>query len=89
MTAEVFPVWEYINEELHARRWSKERLAVEMGGDENRNHCLIDIMCHCKNDKRIMLSKDTADKLAHAFGTSAELWMNLDAAFRNHPRSLT
>lgn len=78
ISAEVFPVWEYINNELHERRWSKERLAKEMGGDENHNLCALDFLQRCLLEPRLLLGEDIAAGLSRAFGTSKELWLNLD-----------
>jgi hypothetical protein len=78
ISAEVFPVWEFINDELHARKWSKERLAVEMGGDSDKNLFALDFLQHCPLDEGILLGEHTARQLAKAFGTSSELWLNLD-----------
>lgn len=78
--AECIPVSEFIAEELRAREWSEDTLAERMGGGVQANHHTLSIL-NC-NDPTVHLSDRTAYKLAHAFGTSVTLWLNLDAAWR-------
>ncbi len=72
--ADVFPPGEFIKEELDSRGWTQGDLAA-----------IIDRPLQAVNEvisgKRA-ITPETAKALAEAFGTSAQLWMNLDAAWR-------
>ncbi len=68
--AEVFPPGEYIRDEIEARGWTQRDLAGVLGRSEPKVSELI-------NGKRAITSQ-TARKLAAAFGTSAEVWLNLE-----------
>lgn len=70
--AETFSVAEFIRDELEARSWTVKDLAVAMHRPEHRVAHLVD------GQERI--TPQTAAWLAAAFTTSAELWLNLDAA---------
>ncbi len=83
---EPIPVWNYIADEMEARGWDRITLAVEMGGDEEevqRNLCSLDILDQCRFEAGILLGESTAAKLATAFGTSAQLWLNLDKSCKS------
>lgn len=68
--AEVFPPGEYIKDEIEARGWTQRELARVLGRSEPKVSELI-------NGKRAITSQ-TAKELAAAFGTSAEVWLNLE-----------
>ncbi len=72
--AEVFPPGETLREELEARGWSQADLAEILGRSEG---LVSDIVAGKRG-----ISPETARGLAAAFGTSAEFWMNLDAAYQ-------
>lgn len=72
--AEVFPPGEFIREELAARDWSQLDLADIMGRPPRVVNELI-------AGKR-SITPDTARELGEAFGTGAEYWMNLEAAYQ-------
>ena len=72
--AEVFPPGEFIREELEARGWSQLDLADIMGRPPRVVNELI-------AGKR-SITPDTARELGEAFGTGAEYWMNLEAAYQ-------
>jgi HTH-type transcriptional regulator / antitoxin HigA len=74
IAAEVFPPGDYIREELEARHWRQSDLAAVLG----RPLPAINEMINGK--KRI--TAETAKALALAFGTSAEVWLNLETAYR-------
>jgi HTH-type transcriptional regulator / antitoxin HigA len=72
--AEVFPPGEILKEELEARGWTQADLAEIIGRHVNSvNEIVI--------GKR-GISPEMARSLAAALGTSAEVWMNLDAAYQ-------
>ena len=76
ITAEdnLFPPGEFIRDELDARNWTQEDLAAIL----NRPLPTVNQIILAK--KRI--TSQTAQELAAAFGTSAELWLNLEASYR-------
>ena len=74
LTENVFSPGEYIRDELSARGWTQEKLAQIMGRPET---ALSEIINGSKT-----ITTQTAKELAAAFGTSAELWMNLESAYR-------
>jgi HTH-type transcriptional regulator/antitoxin HigA len=71
--AQAFPPGEFIKEELEARGWTQGDLATIMGRQDSVVSAII-------NGKR-SVSSQIASELASAFGTSAELWMNLQATY--------
>jgi HTH-type transcriptional regulator / antitoxin HigA len=73
MNPEAFAPGEYIAEELEARGWSQLDLAEILGRPAQAVNEII-------NAKRA-ISADTARGLAEAFGTSAQMWMNLQSAY--------
>ena len=72
--AEVFPPGEYIADELAARGWSQRQLAETLGRSEPKVSEII-------NGKRAITTR-TAKELAAAFGTSAEVWLNLETRWQ-------
>lgn len=71
---DLFPPGEYIRDELEARGWTQEDLAAILGRPLSAVNQII------KGNKAI--TPQTAHELAAAFGTSAELWLNLENAYR-------
>jgi len=72
--AEVFPPGEFIREEIEARGWTQNDLAEILGRPLAAVNQII-------KGKRAITPK-TARELGAAFGTSAELWLNLETAWR-------
>ena len=72
--AEVFPPGEFIRDELEERCWTQSDLAKIMGRSQPAINEII-------SGKR-SITPETAIALGSAFGTSAELWLNLESAFR-------
>jgi HTH-type transcriptional regulator/antitoxin HigA len=72
--AEVFPPGEFIREELEARGWTQKDLAEVLGRP------LQTVNQIARGKKRI--TPETAVELSQAFGTSPELWLNLENTFR-------
>ena len=70
----VTPPGVYIREEIKERGWTQEDLALIM------DRPLPTINRIINGKKRI--TADTAKQLGAAFGTSAELWMNLENSYR-------
>ena len=72
--AEVFPPGEFIKEELEARDWAQDDLAEILG----RPTRLINELIAGKRG----ITPETAKGLGEAFGTNAQLWMNLESLYR-------
>lgn len=72
--AEVFPPGEFIRDELSARGWEQRDLADIMGRPERTVSELV-------AGKRA-ITPETAQQLGEAFGTSAQFWLNMEAAYR-------
>ena len=73
LPAEAFLPGEYILDFLDARGWTQDDLAEVVG----RSRALINRLISGKT----AINSSTANELADAFGTSPELWMNLQTAF--------
>jgi HTH-type transcriptional regulator / antitoxin HigA len=82
--AEVFPVGEYLEEEMEERGWSSRDVAERMGGDVSVNECAVDLILNVSEMRGLRLGKETAEGLARAFGTSAQFWTNLDNSYHQH-----
>ncbi len=63
-----------VKQELEARGWSQKDLAAVLGRPEQ---AVSEIVNGVKQ-----ITPETALELAQAFGTSPELWMNLEANYR-------
>lgn len=74
VAAEGFPPGEYIRDELEARGWTQLDLAEILGKSITNISGIL--------NGKIGISPETAKGLGEAFGTSAELWLRLDAQFR-------
>ncbi|MFI4915121.1 MAG: HigA family addiction module antitoxin [Phycisphaerales bacterium JB060] len=74
MPAEVASPGEHIREELEERGWTQSDLATILG----RPLSAINQIINAKKS----ITPDTARELGEAFGTSAELWLNLESSFR-------
>lgn len=87
--AEAFPVGSFIAEELAARGWSTLDLAQRMGGGNPvTDRLALDILI-ATDDPNVLLGFRGAVMLARAFGTSAEFWQRLEAAYRDwHPDTI-
>lgn len=72
--AVVHPPGVFIEEELKARRWNQLDLAEVMG----RSPRLINELITVKRS----ITPETATGLSEAFGTDAELWMNLESQYQ-------
>lgn len=74
MPAEAFPPGEFVREELKARGWSQTDLAQIIG----RPHRVVNEIVAGKR----AVTPETAKELGEAFGTSPQLWMNLETSWR-------
>lgn len=73
---EAFPPGEFIKDELEARGWEQRDLAKIMDRPERLVSELI-------AGKRT-ITAETAQQLGQAFGTGAQLWLNLESAYQLH-----
>src|SRR5208282_4378151 len=72
--AEVFPPGEFIRDELEERGWTQSDLAKIIG----RPLSAINLIISGKKS----ITPETAIGLAGAFGTSPEMWLNLENAYQ-------
>jgi HTH-type transcriptional regulator/antitoxin HigA len=71
---DLFPPGEFIRDELDARNWTQEDLAIILGRPLKTINQII--------SAKKQITPQTARELAAAFGTSAEVWVNLEGAYR-------
>jgi len=71
---EVFPPGDFIREELEERGWTQGDLASIMGRPVETINRIV--------TGKLTITPETARGVAAAFGTSAELWLNLEAAYQ-------
>jgi len=74
LPVETFPPGEFIRDEIEARGWTQEVLAAVIGKS-------LKLVNEVVVGKRA-ITPETARALGEAFGTSAELWMNLEGAYQ-------
>ncbi|MDA8283414.1 MAG: HigA family addiction module antitoxin [Actinomycetota bacterium] len=72
--AEAFPPGEYLRDELAERGWAQGEFAEIIGRP-------VQVVSEILNGKKD-ITPETAIAIGAALGTSAELWMNLQATFR-------
>jgi plasmid maintenance system antidote protein VapI len=80
--AQSFHVGEYVTDQLAALGWSVADLAQRMDGDYATNLCAMDLLIHAPHPS-VVLGNTMATRLAGVFGTSVELWLNLDKAWHD------
>lgn len=79
--AECFHVGEFIADEMAARGWTSRDVAARMGGEDDAlDELALDLLIACPE---VLLGDDMPPKLARAFGVPAELFVNLDRAYRD------
>ncbi|MEK7996069.1 MAG: HigA family addiction module antitoxin [Planctomycetota bacterium] len=71
---EAFPPGEYIREELETRGWTQLDLAAILGRPAT---VVNEVIAGARS-----ITPETAQGLADAFGTSAQLWMNLESSYQ-------
>lgn len=74
--AQCFHPGEYIRDEMEARKWDAAELARRMSVHDVPVEIAVSLI-ECKQD----ITPNIAFGLRRAFGTSADLWMNLQQAF--------
>lgn len=73
ISVEAFPPGEYIQDEMDAREWTQDDLAAVMGRTRQHINRLI--------KGQTAIGPESAIELAAAFGTSSQLWMNLQTSY--------
>ncbi|HEY7770118.1 hypothetical protein [Longimicrobium sp.] len=76
---EVFPVAEFVRDEMAARGWGECDLIHRLGADAHAAWLAALILNPMPG---VLVDDDTAARLACAFGTSAALWLRLDAQWQ-------
>lgn len=78
----------YIREEMKARGWSRDQLALAMTSHEyGVNRLVVDFMLWPGGPKQgMVLGEETARSLAVAFGVSSEFFTNLWESCHGHER---
>ena len=74
--AEAFPPSEYLRDELGERGWTVADLAAAMGQPVRT---VTEIL-----DNEAAITTETARALSEALGTTPEVWLNLQAAYRRY-----
>ena len=74
--AEVFPPGEFVREELETRGWTQLDLTEIIG-------CPPRLVNEVIAGQR-SITPNTARRLGEAFGTGAQVWMNLESAYQLH-----
>jgi hypothetical protein len=79
---------EVIVEEIEARGWSRDDLATAMMAADDDNWGLhrlsVDLYLECgPDDPHLLMGSDGAEGFARAFGTSVDLWRNLERQWLN------
>ncbi len=72
----VFPPGEIIKDELEARGWTQARFAEILG----RPHQVVNGILNGKRE----ITPETALQIAAALGSSAEMWVRMEAEYRLH-----
>lgn len=84
--AKVFHVMDFVNDELEARGWNLDVLAVRMGGDASRNLLALQILDNVR-EPGVLLGEESAAAIGNAFGTGAKLWLNLDDTWQRYAKT--
>lgn len=85
---EVWPLASFLCDEMEARGWQTQDVAVRMGGktSDDMAHDLLELdLIMCVQDDKLTIGDETFLKLSQAFGVSAECFKNLDAKWREWP----
>jgi hypothetical protein len=85
--AEAFPLAELLGDEMIARGWTTDDVAIQMGGDETEiahNMFVVMLMLSVQREG-LLVGEETFNSLARAFGVDSNFFRNIDAAWRNAP----
>ena len=86
LPAEVHPLASFVAEELQARGWHTETLALRMNDKRHfgQNLLAIDMLLAVQDDK-LVIDDRLFDLMATAFGCSSEMLRSLDRQWRENP----
>ena len=85
--AEVFPLAELLGDEMEARGWTTDDVAILMGGDENKiaKNMLMVMLLLSVQKESLKIGDHTFDELSNAFEVDPMFFRNIDAAWHNAP----
>lgn len=83
--AEGFHPGGYVREEMDARDWGIPTMARHIGGDFEVTKLALELYLYNGPPELGCRMGELAEGFAQAFGTSIELWRNLEAAWVLHP----
>jgi hypothetical protein len=83
--AEVFPLAEYLADEMTARGWQTEDVAARMDGQEFIKDLLCLDILMCVHDDQMLIGDELFGGLAHAFDVNEDYLRNLDRTWRENP----
>ena len=74
----------FILDELDERGWTRDELAVRMGGESAINRLTLDMYFEVgPTEPSLLLGEETARQLGRAFGVSPQFFLRLHAAWRS------
>lgn len=76
--AEVFHPSVFIQEEMDARGWSRDDLALRMGGDFATDRLALEVYFILQHKRSMRIGDKFARQLARAFDVSPEFFLNLE-----------
>ena len=85
--AEVFPLAELLGDEMEARGWTTDDVALRMGGDENiiaRNLLAFMLLLSVQREG-LLIGDAMLDNLTKVFDIDATFFRNIDSAWREAP----
>lgn len=82
--AEVFSLAEHLGDEMAARGWTVEDVALRMGGDFGIDALALGLLLAVQEDN-LIIDDDTIVRLAGAFDVSPDLFRNLHAIWLKYP----
>jgi hypothetical protein len=85
--AEVFCLAELLSDEMIARGWTTEDVAVRMSAtvdDLAKNLLALDLLM-CVHDDKLLVGDRMFDGLTQVFGVDPLFFRNIDAVWREHP----
>lgn len=85
--AEVFPLAELLGDEMEARDWTTDDVAIRMGGNEVQiaKNMLIVMLLLSVQKVSMEIGDDTLAALTRAFDVDSEFFWNIDNAWRRAP----
>lgn len=79
-----FHIGEFVRDEMECRGWSTRELAARMGfADLDVGTLAMDLLMNVTDNKGVLCSESDYKGLARAFGTSVDIWRNIDKQWRD------